>query len=111
MFSKKVTDNRVKNTKRKIPEETKKIVWNRDEWKCIFCWNYTSDHFHHIYWGWDADYSEYRNEHFNLVLACNDCHHKCHFTDKSKEMREFWKNYILKFIWYVPNDSNKTIPS
>lgn len=31
MFSKKCKDLRVKNTKRKIPEETKKIVWNRDE--------------------------------------------------------------------------------
>lgn len=31
MFPKIQVDNRVKNTKRKIPEETKKIVWNRDE--------------------------------------------------------------------------------
>jgi hypothetical protein len=36
MFSKKVTDNRVKNTKRKISKETAEIVKKRDRY-CIIC--------------------------------------------------------------------------
>ena len=39
MLDKKVTDNRKKNTKRKITKEVKAIVWKREKWKCIIYLN------------------------------------------------------------------------
>lgn len=96
MFSKKVIDNRSKNTKRVITKETKEIVYERDWGKCIFCSNSTQDHFHHILWGLESEYTEDRNNPDKLVLACSDCHTICH-TKETKKYRLLWKQYIKNY--------------
>lgn len=88
-----MVDNRKKNTVRKITKETKEIVYERDEWKCVFCTRYTQDHFHHILWGLDSEYTEDRNDPDKLVLACSDCHTICH-TKETNKYRLLWKLYI-----------------
>ena len=108
MFSKKVTDNRSKNTKRKITKETKEIVYERDNWKCVFCNHSTQDHFHHILWGLDSEYTEDRNDPDKLVLACSDCHTICH-TKETKKYRELGKQYIKNY--YVHNNPNQAFSS
>lgn len=101
-----MVDNRKKNTVRKITKETKEIVYERDEWKCVFCTRYTQDHFHHILWGLDSEYTEDRNDPDKLVLACSDCHTICH-TKETKKYRLLWKLYIAsKYDPYVPNNPN-----
>ena len=97
MFSKKVTDNRSKNTKRIISKETKEIVYDRDWGKCIFCTRYTQDHFHHLYWGIESEYSEDRNRPEAIVLSCSDCHNLCHKVD-TRKYRELGKQYIKKLL-------------
>lgn len=113
MFSKKVTDNRSKNTKRKITKETKEIVYERDWWLCIICDCKTKDHFHHIYFGWSAIYTENRNDPDQLCLLCNQCHTLLHFDWNSNHYRQECIDYInhkyeivnlLKN--YVPNNPN-----
>lgn len=51
MLSKKVTDFRKKNTKRKISIITKADVFDRDKGKCIICHNGVSQpEYHHVFY-------------------------------------------------------------
>lgn len=84
------------NTKRHISKETKEIVYERDWGKCVFCKHSTKDHFHHIYWWLESEYTEDRNNPDKLILACSDCHTKCH-TKETKKYRELWKQYITNY--------------
>lgn len=101
-----MVDNRKKNTVRKITKETKEIVYERDWGKCVFCNHSTQDHFHHILWGLESEYTEDRNDPDKLVLACSDCHTICH-TKETKKYRLLWKLYIAsKYDPYVSNNPN-----
>lgn len=93
MFPKKVTDNRKKNTKRKILESTKEKVYLRDDGKCIICWKFTNDEFHHARYGMESIYWETRNTPEELVLLCHLCHHHLHF--------DWWNNYREYCIEYL----------
>lgn len=97
MFSKSLIKKQAqsfkKNTVRKVTKETKEIVYERDGGKCVFCKRPTQDHFHHIYWWMESEYSENRNDPDRLVLACYDCHTICH-TKETKKYRLLWKEYI-----------------
>ena len=95
MFTKKCIDNRTKNTKREITNETKQIVYSRDEWKCVICKCWTQDEFHHINYGWSAIYTDNRNDPDQLVLLCHNCHNKLHF--------EWYTEYRDKTIEYITN--------
>ena len=95
MFTKKCIDNRTKNTKREITNETKQIVYSRDEWKCVICKCWTQDEFHHINYGWSAIYTDNRNDLDQLVLLCHNCHNKLHF--------EWYTEYRDKTIEYITN--------
>ena len=97
MFSKSLIKKQAisykKNTVRKITKETKEIVYERDGGKCVFCGKHTQDHFHHLYWGIESEYSENRNDPDKLVLSCMDCHTICH-TKETKKYRLLGKIYI-----------------
>ena len=105
------------NTKRLITKETKEIVYERDGGKCVFCWRHTQDHFHHLYWWIESEYSEDRNRPEAIVLACSDCHTLCHKVDTNK-YRKLGKDYIqhyyeqINFLSnYVSNNTNETFSS
>ena len=98
-----MADNRKKNTVRKITKETKEIVYDRDDGKCVFCWRHTEDHFHHLYWGIESEYSEDRNRPEAIVLSCSGCHNLCHKVD-TKKYRLLGKLYIASK--YDPYENN-----
>lgn len=96
MFNKKVIDNRKKNTVRKISKETKEIVYERDEWKCVICKMGTAHpEFHHCFFWNQSNYWQNRNDADQLVTLCAFCHHKLHF--------EWGNNYRQMAIDYITN--------
>lgn len=96
MFSKKVIDNRKKNTVRKISTITKSEVYERDKWKCIICWKWTAHpEYHHCYYWPMTNYWENRNDPDQLVILCSFCHYDLHFK---------WdNNYRQDCIDYITN--------
>lgn len=75
-----------------IPMKVKKIVWERDNHKCIYCNKYVD-----VY---------YANSHFikrgqlgkgieeNVVTACQNCHYLYDFGTNSKEMINYTREYL-----------------
>ena len=75
-----------------IPMKVKKIVWERDNHKCIYCNKYVD-----VY---------YANSHFikrgqlgkgieeNVVTACPNCHYLYDFGTNSQEMINYTRKYL-----------------
>lgn len=75
-----------------IPTKVKKIVWERDNHRCIYCNKYVD-----VY---------YANSHFikrgqlgkgieeNVVTACQNCHYLYDFGTNSKEMINYTREYL-----------------
>jgi len=75
-----------------IPMKVKKIVWERDNHRCIYCNKYVD-----VY---------YANSHFikrgqlgkgieeNVVTACQNCHYLYDFGTNSKEMINYTREYL-----------------
>lgn len=60
----------IKRERKEIPfKEIKKIVWERDGWKCRLCGSTDNLTVHHIANGDDPDC---------LITVCLDCHSKIH---------------------------------
>lgn len=74
-----------------ISQSVKRIVFDRDNGRCIFC----------------GSSQAMPNAHFisrskgglgieqNVVTACLNCHHKLDQTSKRKQMLEYTKNYLM----------------
>lgn len=100
MLDKKVTDNRKKNTKRKITPEVAYEIQARD-WYCIFSmlwknyckWSGSIEEIHHTMYGLDAQYDEWRNDPDRLVWLCTGCHDHLHSRWWS-DYREHCKQYL-----------------
>lgn len=99
-FSKKCTDNRKKNTKRKITQDVARKVQERDSY-CIFTlidrckWNGNIEEIHHVMYWIDAQYDEWRNNEDRLVWLCTLCHDHLH--------SRWWKDYrehAKKYLWF-----------
>lgn len=102
MFSKKVVDNRSKNTKRVISKETKEYIIERDR-VCIICEHEYIQTVHHCYYGLSQDLWPTRNDPEFCVWLCDKCHYKLHFqwdNDYREQAIEYLKNY------YVSNNPN-----
>ena len=90
----KVSKNNTITKSTSIPTAVKKIVWERDQHKCIFCdkevsWNYANSHYikrSHLGMGIEE----------NIMTNCSDCHNKFDNTIHRKEMlpiaREYFKS-------------------
>lgn len=75
-----------------IPMKVKKVVWERDNHRCIYCNKYVD-----VY---------YANSHFikrgqlgkgieeNVVTACQNCHHLYDFGTNSEEMINYTREYL-----------------
>ena len=75
-----------------IPTKVKKVVWERDNHKCIYCHKWVD-----VY---------YANSHFikrgqlgkgieeNVVTACQNCHYLYDFGTNSEEMINYTKEYL-----------------
>ena len=75
-----------------IPMKVKKVVWERDNHRCIYCHKWVE-----VY---------YANSHFikrgqlgkgieeNVVTACQNCHYLYDFGTKSEEMINYTKEYL-----------------
>ncbi len=103
MITKKVTDNRKKNTKRKIKPEVAYEVQARD-WYCIFTfidspwmkfckWSWNIEEIHHAFYWIDAQYDSWRNDVDRLVGLCTWCHDHLH-SRWWQDYREHCKNYL-----------------
>lgn len=98
MFPKTQTDNRKKNTKRKITPEVAYEVQARD-WYCIFSlidmckWNGNIEEIHHAFYWLDAQYDKWRNNSDRLVWLCTWCHDHLH-SRWWQDYREHCKNYL-----------------
>lgn len=88
------------NIQAKFTTETKAKILIRDK-HCIICWNWISD-YHHIYYGWQAEYWEDRNNIEKGVWLCKLCHHNIHHwnTWLSQELRYKCIDYINKLANY-----------
>lgn len=96
MFSKKVTDNRSKNTKRKITKDLFEQAFSRDK-GCVICWTqFDLYRPHHAYYWIDQNLWENRNDLDQVVTICRTHHHKLHFewgNNYREEAIEYLKNY------------------
>ena len=76
-----------------IPTQVKKIVWERDSGKCIFCqkpvsWNYANSHFikrSHLGKGIEQ----------NIMTNCDRCHGLFEESIYREKMKEFAKSYLI----------------
>lgn len=104
MFTKKMIDNRRKNTKRKIDPEVAYEVRARDGY-CILCEYGNIEQIHHTYYWNQANYWPNRNDPDQLVWLCNKCHDQLH--------ARWWNNYRSFCISYLKNiyDSWNTTPT
>jgi len=96
MFSKKVVDNRKKNTTRVVTESVKDKVYTRDNWQCVICHKWTKDEFHHARYGADSLYDESKNTPEEIVLLCHPCHHELHFGS-GNTYRQDCIDYLKKY--------------
>ena len=99
MFSKKVIDNRSKNTKRKITEDLFEQAFSRDK-GCVICWTqFDLDRPHHIlYWNM-SEYWPDRNNLDRVVTICRIHHYQLHFqwdNDYREQCIEYLNNYYGK---------------
>lgn len=85
--------------KAKFSRETKKKILERDKF-CI-CPNcktpYDGQHFHHVWYGQEAQYDEGRNGVDRGVLLCYRCHDAVHFKSGGRELNETFKIYLKKY--------------
>jgi hypothetical protein len=89
-----------KNTIASFTSETKAQILIRDR-HCIICWNWISD-YHHIFYWWQAEYWEDRNNVNKWVWLCAIDHFKIHhWVDWiSQELRYKCIDYINNLkIW------------
>jgi len=92
LFPKKVTDNRKKNTKRKISHEVAQEVIERDKC-CIICSKNAIVEIHHVFYGRMANYWPNRNDADQLVWLCTDCHDKLH-----SRWRKDYRDYTIHYL-------------
>lgn len=86
--------NKNKNTIAKFTTEAKAQILIRDK-SCILCSKWISD-YHHIYYWWQAEHWEDRNNVNKWVWLCKLCHHNIHhwITWLSQELRQKCIDYI-----------------
>lgn len=103
LFPKKVTDNRKKNTKRKITPEVAEEVRKRDK-HCVICPRPIQE-IHHVFYWLMAQYDEWRNNADRLVWLCTTCHDKLH----ARGLKTY-RDYTIKYLKdvYSHNSSNAT---
>ncbi len=78
-------------------KETKVQIFERDK-HCLFCPDAIQD-YHHIFYGWNAEYWEERNNVDKWVWLCRH-HHELihHFTDwSSQSIREQCIRYLKEY--------------
>lgn len=83
-----------KNVPAKFSSKVKAEILLRDK-HCLFCPNWIQD-FHHIFYGWQAEYWEDRNNINKWVWLCRH-HHELihHFTDgSSQKIRQQCIDYV-----------------
>jgi hypothetical protein len=82
----------MKNTA-KFTIKTKKEIFNRDSWRCIFCLSEAIDRHHRYFW-MERDYSDNRNKLNAWVLVCRNCHNECHSCSIWEWKRQLAINYL-----------------
>lgn len=103
---KKQTDNRKKNTKRKITKAVAEYVLWRDK-VCIICKQEKISQIHHCYFWESAVYTENRNDPDQLVWLCENCHTLLHFDWNHNHYRQECIDYLHNY--YRKIDFLKTI--
>ena len=96
---KKQTDNRKRNTKRKVTKEVAKYVLQRDD-MCIICKKEQISQIHHCYYWKDAIYTDNRNDIDQLVWLCETCHILLHFhwdNNYRQECIDYLQNYYAPY--------------
>lgn len=78
----------------KFTKETKEKIYARDK-VCIFCWNNSNLHFHHLFFWTESIYTNNRNDIDQGVTACWDCHSEIHWCAKSEGKRQEAINYLI----------------
>lgn len=88
-----------KNTPARFTSKTKAEILIRDK-SCILCSSPIQD-YHHIYYWWQAEYWEDRNNSDKWVGLCRTCHEKIHhFSDwESQTLRKKCIEYIKSLYW------------
>lgn len=99
--SKIVIDDRKKIETREISDLVKKRVYERENGQCAICHVNTEDQFHHIFF-WVEKKNYGRNNADQLILLCNGCHHRLHFTDETNNLREYCKTYVKDYYENLP---------
>jgi hypothetical protein len=79
----------------KFSTNTKKEIFKRDWWKCIFCYSRYLDA-HHVYFWTETNYWDNRNDINQGVSVCIECHRECHWCSKWEWKRQEAINYLLK---------------
>lgn len=74
--------------------DTKKEIYNRDK-TCIICQLQITD-YHHVYFWWQAEYTEDRNTKKKWVWLCRQCHHNIHNWIRWDNKRDYCINYLNK---------------
>lgn len=84
-----------------IPMSVKKIVWERDFGRCIYCGNaQASPVCHYI-----ARSHGGLGIPENIVTLCNDCHREFDQTTNHKRYKEFIKHYLeSKYTYWNEED-------
>ena len=82
-----------------IPLKVKKVVWERDHHKCIYCGKYVSVYFANSHYIKRSQLGLGIEE--NVVTACQNCHNLYDFGTNIEEMINYTKNYLkLKYsVW------------
>lgn len=84
-----------KNVSAKFSSEIKALILVRDR-NCIVCNSPITD-YHHIYYGWQAEYGVNRNDINKWVGLCRTHHEKIHHFSKNWESQKLRK-YCIDYI-------------
>ena len=80
---------------RKVSEETKRIVYERDKGHCVLCPSTKLERVpHHAYWGNQSNTGEDRNNADQLVIICMKEHYEIHYTEDKKNKRKQCIDYL-----------------
>ena len=71
-----------------ITNKTKQIVFERDRGCCIFCSSKELERVPHHCFFRSSYFGEDRDDAFNLILICQNCHRLIHFASTDREVEK-----------------------
>jgi len=79
----------------RFTKDVQEAILERDNYKCVICWDPATRSPHHVYFALQANYNVDRNNIDQWASTCIDCHEWAHACKSWEWIRQQFIDYLL----------------